>query len=116
MLVFKKCNVCLTKWGSRDSFLTDPEIKVIGYQANFKDLHRSLFYFNHKKEGCGTSLAITIDEFLDMYKGDIHPSLLRGLKPCPRHCENVNDLSPCSQECSCAYVRDVLQLIKDYKK
>jgi hypothetical protein len=67
-MVFKKCMNCGKTWPDRDSFLDDPRILLIGYQADFKDLKRGLFLFNHS---CGTTLSLRADLFVDLYDGPI---------------------------------------------
>ena len=44
---FKECSTCFNAWKTRDGFLKDPKIQIIGYQANFKHLELGLLLFNH---------------------------------------------------------------------
>ncbi len=110
---FKKCNKCGTQWGSRDNFLSDSDIELIGYQVNFKALTVGLFCFNHS---CKTTLAIYADAFMDLYDGPIFSERATGGDNCPGHCFHEHDLQPCPAECECASVREVLQIVNDWQK
>ena len=47
MKIFKTCSCSKTPWFSRDEFLADGNIYLVGYQANFGDFVLGLFLFNH---------------------------------------------------------------------
>ena len=111
--MFKQCPSCETVWYSRNSFLDDPEIYLIGYQAGFKNLTRGLFYFNHS---CKSTMTLYVHEFEALYEGPVYKKKMTGLDNCPGHCLHKNNLEPCPAECECAYVREVVQVIKDWKK
>lgn len=100
-------------WDSRDRFLTDESLVIIGYQANFKELTTGLFYFNHSCEG---TLALHAYLFGDLYEGPIFDSCAADSERCPEHCLYREDLQPCPVECECAYVREIVQLIKNWPK
>lgn len=106
---FKKCPKCRRSWRDRESFLSDPDLRLIGYQVNYGELNAGLFLFNHD---CRTSLAVKAGEFADMHKGPIFESRFANTDRCAGHCLHVNDLNPCPNKCECAYVRDVLQEVK----
>jgi len=112
-IYFKKCSNCGYKWTSRDSFLTDSNLHIIGYQANFKELTTGLLYFNHS---CKGTLAIQAYIFGDLYEGPIFKERATGGKACPSYCLNREELQPCPAECECAYVREILQIIKNWPK
>ena len=44
-LHFKMCPFCKQGWASRDEFLSDPDIVLIGYQPHFKNMEEGLFLF-----------------------------------------------------------------------
>ncbi len=113
---FKKCPKCGTVWLDRESFLDDPELQAIGYQVDFEDLELGLFYFNHHRQGCRTTLAVHARFFTDLYKGEIFHERLTGTEACPGHCLYHEDLDPCPLHCECAYVRETLQIIKGWPK
>jgi hypothetical protein len=110
---FKQCPYCEEVWDSRDSFLCDPEIYLIGYQTAFKNLTQGLFYFNHS---CKSTLAISVHEFETLHKGPVYRKRMTGLEGCPGYCLHKDNLDPCPAECECVYVRDILQTIINWKK
>lgn len=111
--MFKCCPKCHFEWPRRDDFLHDPELKVIGYQVNFKNLAAGIFLFNHS---CFGTLAIRAEDFLDLYHGPIFKERATGGPECPGHCLHEDDLAPCPSHCECAYVREILQLIRKWPK
>ncbi|OGR15393.1 MAG: hypothetical protein A2277_03910 [Desulfobacterales bacterium RIFOXYA12_FULL_46_15] len=108
-MVFKKCINCGKTWPDRDSFLDDPEIFLIGYQANFKYLKLGGLLFNHS---CRTTLALPADLFIDLYDGPVFSERVTGSDACPGYCLSKTSLSPCSAQCECAFIREILQIIK----
>lgn len=107
--IFKQCSGCNKKWANREEMLTDPEICLIGYQAHFEDLALGLFLFNHS---CKSTFSVLAGEFADMYKGPVFDKRLTGSESCPGYCLHEESLDPCSLECECAYVREIVQLLK----
>lgn len=112
--MFKICNKCGCQWETREKFLSDPDIEVVGYQVFFENLKIGLFLFNHS---CHTTISVEADLLLDLYKGVFYPDR----KPvadrkCPGRCLTDNILSPCSDECRCAFVSNILQILKQWDK
>ncbi len=110
---FKKCQPCGFEWDSRDDFLGDPNMELIGYQANFDELETGLFLLNHS---CHATLAIQASEFRDLYDGPVFAARATGSDECPGYCLRKNELRPCPTECECAYVREIIQVIKGWTK
>jgi len=111
--VFKQCKRCGYEWATRESFLTDRAINVIGYQAHFEELQLGLIFFNHK---CRTTLTIHADQFCDLYDGIIFQKRATGSDQCPGYCLDTHELSPCPAQCECAYVREIVKIIKFWPK
>ena len=111
--MFKQCGKCGQVWQTRDQFLNDQDIELIGYQANFKELHAGLLYFNHV---CKSTLALKAEVFVDLYKGPIFEKRQTGEAHCPEYCINQSELRPCPEACECAYIREIMQLIKNPKR
>jgi hypothetical protein len=111
--IFKQCNNCDTIWRNRDDFLTDPNITIIGYQADFKELEAGIFLFNHI---CRTTLAIRADNFKNLYRGPVFQKRLTGTDECPSYCLYQYELGHCVAKCECAYVREIIQIIKRWPK
>ena len=112
-IYFKKCPNCGFVWDSRESFLTDESVEVIGYQVNFKELTTGLFYFNHSCEG---TLALHAYLFGDLYDGPMFGDRETNGEMCPAYCLRREELQPCPAECECAYVREILKIIKNWPK
>jgi len=107
---FKTCTICRTVWPSRNDFLDDPDIFIVGYQPHFKALTEGLFLFNHT---CRGTLSIRAGEFEDLYSGPVFQTRLTGTEKCPGHCIHSKDLAPCPAECECSFVREIIQIIKN---
>ncbi len=115
-MLFKECPNCHYQWPDRTTFLSDPTLSLVGYQANFGNLVAGYFLFNHDTPDCGTSLAVEAGAFTDMHSGPIFEERLTGTENCPGYCKIQKSLDPCSNKCECAYVRDVLQIVRHWPK
>jgi hypothetical protein len=113
---FKICTMCKKKWKEWDLFLCDPLVEMIGYQADIDDLEYGLFLFNHHEKNCGSTIAIRVHAFKDLYKGPVYSQCLLGTEDCHELCLHKNNLDPCPAKCECSYVRDLLQTVKNWKK
>lgn len=114
--MFVTCPMCKEVWVNREVFLSDPRVGVIGYQTDFEDLRAGLFLFNHRKRECGTTLVVEAGSFVDLAPGPIYARNLHGTEECPDYCLRLDELRPCPAHCECAYVRDVLQVVRNWKK
>ena len=110
---FKRCEVCGKSWLVRSDLLSDPGVGLVGYQVNFADLVMGLLLFEHS---CGTTLAIGVLEFRDLYSGPIFQSRRTGESDCPTYCLHAEELRPCPATCECAFVREILQIIRQWPK
>ncbi len=114
MNVFKKCSCCQFAWFTRDDFLHDDQIDLIGYQANFYHLELGYLLFNHLN--CESTFAIHAGLFKDLYSGPIFAQRLTGTDACQGFCIDPEALVPCVEQCECAYVRDILQTIRNWSE
>ena len=110
---FKQCPACGHKWPSRDDFLADPELELVGYQVNYKRLTAGIFLFNHV---CKGTLAIYAEEFTDLYSGPLFSERLTDGPDCSGHCVHKSNLKACPKQCECAFVREIIQKIKIWPK
>jgi hypothetical protein len=110
---FKKCPNCDFEWDSRESFLKDANISIIGYQAHFEELTLGLLLFNHS---CKTTLAIRAGAFRDLYDGPVFAKRATGSEACRGYCLNRYELQQCDVQCECAYVRKIIQIVKNWPK
>ena len=111
---FKRCTLCGYVWATREVFLSDPTLRLNGYQAFLEDLILGLFLFTHGS--CGTTLAIEAKDFADLYDGPIFEQRLTGTDKCRGYCLSREELGACPNECECAWVREVLQVVKAWPK
>ena len=111
--MFKKCPNCGFEWSSRRDFLDDPRLEIIGYQAQLEELTAGIFLFNHS---CHGTLGIPAGCFEDLYSGPIFTPRATNTEECPGHCLQECDLDPCPVQCECAYVREIIQIIRNWPK
>ena len=110
---FKKCPLCSFSWETRSDFLADPHIEIIGYQACFRELTAGSFLFNHS---CTGTLAIRVKEFADLYGGIVHEGRKTETDECPEYCLHSEELTRCPARCECAFVREIIQLVRQWPK
>ncbi len=111
--LFKKCSKCRFAWLTREAFLGDPNLTIIGYQVHFQELTAGLFLFNHS---CDTTIAVKAGRFHDLYAGPIFGDSLAGTADCPEYCLRKRELRPCPAKCEFAYVREIIQIIRNWPK
>ena len=111
---FKRCPVCNHEWLSRDDFLSDPKIKVLGYQVNFDELTLGAILFNH--EICLDTLAVMVADFADLQSGPVYRERKNGSEECPGYCLHECNLNACPIKCECAWVRDLLHRLSRWPK
>jgi len=111
--IFKECPICSYQWTDRKNFLSDPEIETIGYQVHFENLKLGCFLFNHT---CKGTLTIPVDMFTDLYDGPVFTEKATVSDECPGHCLHRFNIEPCRAKCECAFVREIIQVIKDWPK
>ena len=114
MLIFKECTCCKNPWYSRDEFLTDSKLNFVGYQVNFADLELGYFLFNHMT--CQSMIAVPAGLFKDLYDGPIFAERKTGSENCPGYCLDREALAPCSAKCECAYIREIVQILRNWPK
>jgi hypothetical protein len=111
---FKRCSVCRHVWETRELFLNDAGLELIGYQVSFAKLTSGLFLFNHVCKGA--TLAIPAREFRDLYSGPVFKERATQGPGCPGYCLHRDDLRPCPAQCECAYVREIIQVLRNWPK
>ena len=111
--MFKKCETCKKVWESYLDFISDPEISLTRYQVNFENLELGLFLFTHS---CNNNLSITASAFTTLYHGPVFDEKRTGTDSCPEYCLYEDELGHCPIRCECAYIREVLQIVKHWPK
>ena len=111
--IFTQCTVCNKRWLNQSDFLSDPSITIIGLHVSFEDLVEGLVMFNHT---CGTTFSVEVSKFQSLYDGIVFTERATGSEECSGYCLNKEDLRPCPAKCECAYVREIIQKIKEWPK
>jgi hypothetical protein len=96
--VVKQCPCCGYAWRTLEALLGDPQLQIVGYQANFADLLLGLFLFNHL--GCGSTIAVPAELFKDLYTGPIYSARVTGTADCPEYCLYASELGDVWQDAS----------------
>jgi hypothetical protein len=110
---FKKCPVCNVSWKDRETFLSDPKIKLRGYQVSFNALEEGLFLFDHS---CQDTLVLPVQAFRDLYTGPVFQARKTGTAECPGYCLRKEEFRRCPSQCECAYVREIIQIVNSWAK
>jgi hypothetical protein len=106
---YKSCTFCQKTWKTVEDMIHDPTLKVNGYQAVFGTPEEGLFLLTHYEGDCGSTLAVEAGNFKHLYDGPEYEECKARGEGCPLHCVDINNLQPCSNTCSMAWVRVVLQ-------
>ena len=108
---FKMCPKCAYTWKTREDFLEDPSICLIGFQASFEETESGYYLFNHSLRGnpCDTTLAMEVEVFLSLLTRTMFTDIKAKTPICEMHCSNVEDLSICPVECKNAFAREIMQ-------
>lgn len=109
---FKKCTMCSTVWKTQNDFISDLQVNIIGYHADFEHLDLSQFYFTHMKEGCFSTITIEAGDFFNLYSGKRYSGRKAGEEGCPRYCLDENQLSRGDNMCECAFNREIIHIIR----
>jgi hypothetical protein len=110
--VFKNCPICKKSWACREDFLSDQQLDLDGYQADFENLDEGLFFFTHNQNSCHTTMSIQVRRFLDLYNGPRYKERKTGGPECPGFCRTITNLEYCTAKCECSYVREILYQIR----
>ena len=110
---FRFCKHCGKIWPDRESFLADSELSLSGCQVETDDPARSLVLFDHRAPNCGTTLAVEVNAFDDLYDGPRHKVNWAPSAKCYGMCFDPEDLSTCPAECRNAYVREILKILRE---
>jgi len=112
--IVKQCTCCGQLWRTRDAFLGDSQLEVVGYQVDFSDLLLGFFLFNHL--ACESTIAVPAGLFRDLYDGPVFSQRATGTEDCPGYCLRKSELASCPAKCECAYVREILQIVRRWPK
>jgi hypothetical protein len=108
---FKKCTCCGNEWAALTDLIRDEQVQIIGYQAAFTDSYEGLFFFAHRTEECGTTIAVPVSSFVNLYEGPEFTAHLECTELCNGLCHSFFDFGGCSKECDMRWVRDVIEVL-----
>jgi hypothetical protein len=113
---FKTCPCCNTVWPTRTDFLADQSLEINGYAPDFDNLLEGLFFFTHHVSGCFSTMTLKAKSFSDLYTGKKHKEHKTGDEDCPRLCFEKEELRRCDELCECAYVREIIAVVREHPK
>lgn len=111
--LFFQCRTCGAQWPTRDKFLSDPDLEIVKYRVDLDDSTAGAFIFRHD---CGSDLSLSVRHFNGLYEGPIFNVRAINSDDCPGYCLYENNLKPCEVKCECAYVRNIIGIIKRWRK
>ena len=103
---FKDC-VCGKTWKTRDKFLLDKKVKLVGYQPDLVNHKYNHFLFYHRAKGCSQFFGIRASSFSDLREKGCSKELCMGHDDCPGYCTDTLDLRVCSVACINASDREL---------
>ncbi|HEX7342861.1 MAG TPA: hypothetical protein VF398_01260 [bacterium] len=112
---FHRCTCCSQVWFDRSDFLLDGDLMLNGYQADFDDLELGWLFFTHLRPVCNSTIAVPVRQFTDLHDGPIYSERKISSDECPGYCLEKDNLRRCEVNCECAFVREILQVIKERK-
>ena len=109
---FLVCSCCEASWDERDDILDDPWLELVGYQVDLAGLSRGFFLFNHMVEGCGSTIAVEVEQFADLKGSPRFEENQYGTELCSESQGRMDYLSRCNRPCRNAWLRDLAMIIK----
>jgi hypothetical protein len=113
---FQICGSCKRAWSTWDSFVLDPEVRLLGLQAVIIDPDFNVLVFEHR---CGSSVSILtrrLRHLLPEPEPADPPASLLGTDECRGHCRRLEDLEACDAPCRNARDRELTLLVLRMKK
>ena len=110
--IFRKCD-CGESWKTRNAFLRDKHVKIVGYQPDLISHKYNHFLFQHKAKGCGRFFGVRASDFSDLRQEKCANELCMGQAKCPGYCLNTLDLRVCSVTCRNASDRVLASKIRN---
>ncbi|RJP71842.1 MAG: hypothetical protein C4532_06955 [Candidatus Abyssobacteria bacterium SURF_17] len=108
---YRTCE-CGHAWKTRDDFLRDKNVKIVGYQPDFVNHKYNHFLFQHTMKGCGQFLGVRASDFQELREKECANELCFAKEQCPGYCKNTLDLRVCSVNCRNASDRMVATKIR----
>jgi hypothetical protein len=110
----QRCPSC-GQWFTLRDILESPLVQPIGVLFGDDGVGQHRYYFNHVREGCGTTFTIPVTAFIALIEEPIPAEAFTGTERCERHCAHIDDLSVCSQDCHYAPFRRFLLSMREMR-
>ena len=102
----KQCPKC-GEWFTFQDIVESPAIQPRGMVLD-EEAPYNLFYFDHCREGCGTTFTMQIEDFSELIDEPVPREALAWSEDCARQCMTIDDVSLCEQPCRYAPFRRFL--------
>jgi hypothetical protein len=111
---FKTCPACGKCWSSRNDLLSDPTIRLLGFQPGANGFRSGLFLFHHRT--CGTTLATELGALESLSRLPVFALSQCTENFAPAYCLARLGGKPCPLYCVCEFVSEVLAIIRQWPK
>jgi hypothetical protein len=116
-LPFRTCGMCRKPWATRQDFITDPSLRLLGLQAVPDYPDANLLVYEHD---CGTSVSVLASRLRDLVAaeepGEAELPLLRGSEECGGFCNRLESLEACGRRCRNARDRRLTLWLAEQQK
>lgn len=109
------CSRCNAEWEDIVKIILDPMLQVEGYQASFVEPKDGLILITHQVDGCGTTLALVVEDLKCLDNCDEIFNRNTGLEGCEGLCLMENRLEDCTAPCDMAWVRHAIQWFRKHE-
>ncbi len=114
---FRACGMCHKQWATRQDFIADPKLRLLGLQAVPHHADGNLLVFEHD---CGTTVSVLAWRLRDLLpaedRGEEGLPLLYGSEGCKGYCTRLEELSACDRSCSNARDRRLTLWVAEQKR
>jgi DNA-binding CsgD family transcriptional regulator len=111
---FQCCLGCKVLWSLRSQFLSDREVKFLGYERNQPvDAPGSLLFVH---ERCGSKLGLPLESFRGLTRAPLTAESCAARGEKAEHCLAQTSATECPLKCVCAFVWQTSHLIRDWPK
>lgn len=108
---FRTCGACRRRWFDAMSFLTDPDLAIVGLQVAPHLPEANLLVFEH---ACGSSVSVRTARLRcllpDPAQGESWPDRF-GTEDCRELCRCLDEWAACDRPCANARDRELLRVI-----
>ena len=112
---FKTCSKCGKIWNSISDYILDKTLVINGYQANFVQPENGLILATHHEYDCDSTLSVYAQSIRHLSASETYQTLNKGKDTCKMLCVDQGNLEYCGAECSMAWVREVIQYMREHR-